>query len=420
MTSAERSPRYSWLVVALLIPVALLNYLDRQMLATMKPSMVADIPTIANKADWGLVLGSFKWTYALLGPIAGYISDRFSRRWVIGASLFAWSIVTWWTGQATTFDELLTARAFMGVSEAFYFPAALALITEYHTGATRSRAIGIHQAGVYLGQIVGGFAGYVAQSPVLGWRWAFSASGLLGAVYAIPLIALLRDPVRAPALDGASDPVQQIRARETPGVLRGLLGNRNFILLVMYFTLPAIAGWIVRDWMPEILRERFSLGQGRAGVSAILFVQIASLVGAVVGGTLADRWMRRTPRGRIYASAIGTMLFLPALFSVGNAGTLTIAIVGLIVFGLGWGFFDSNNMPILSQIARPEWRATGYGIMNLVSISCGGFGDWAFGALRDRNVPLNLIFGVFAGVALLSVAIVLMIQPRDEERARST
>ena len=420
MTSAERSPRYSWLVVALLIPVALLNYLDRQMLATMKPSMVADIPTIANKADWGLVLGSFKWTYALLGPIAGYISDRFSRRWVIGASLFAWSIVTWWTGQATTFDELLTARAFMGVSEAFYFPAALALITEYHTGATRSRAIGIHQAGVYLGQIVGGFAGYVAQSPVLGWRWAFSASGLLGAVYAIPLIALLRDPVRAPALDGASDPVQQIRARETPGVLRGLLGNRNFILLVMYFTLPAIAGWIVRDWMPEILRERFSLGQGRAGVSAILFVQIASLVGAVVGGTLADRWMRRTPRGRIYASAIGTMLFLPALFSVGNAGTLTIAIVGLIVFGLGWGFFDSNNMPILSQIARPEWRATGYGIMNLVSISCGGFGDWAFGALRDRNVPLNLIFGVFAGVALLSVAIVLMIRPRDEERARST
>jgi len=149
-------------------------------------------------------------------------------------------------------------------------------------------------------------------------------------------------------------------------------------------------------------------------VSAILFVQIASLVGAVVGGTLADRWMRHTPRGRIYASAIGMLLFLPALFSVGNAGTLGIAIAGLIVFGLGWGFFDSNNMPILSQIARPEWRATGYGIMNMVSISCGGFGDWAFGALRDRAVPLNLIFGVFAAVALLSVGIVLMIRPRGD------
>jgi len=183
----------------------------------------------------------------------------------------------------------------------------------------------------------------------------------------------------------------------------------------MYFTLPAIAGWVVRDWMPEILREKFSLGQGKAGVSAILFVQIASLIGAVLGGTLADRWMRTTSRGRIFTSAIGMMMFLPALFSVGNASTLTLAVVGLSVFGLGWGFFDCNNMPILCQIARPEWRATGYGIMNLVSISCGGFGDWAFGALRDRHVALNLIFGVFAGVALLSVLIVLLIKPVEEK-----
>jgi len=407
MSRIGRSPHYAWIVVALLVPVALLNYLDRQMLATMKASMVGDIPSIANRADWGLILGSFKWTYAFVGPFAGYIADRFSRRWVIGASLFLWSVVTWWTGHCTTFHELLTARAVMGISEAFYFPAALALITEYHLGPTRSRAVGVHQTGVYLGQILGGFAGYAADSPEHGWRWAFSTSGLLGVLYAIPLLALLRDPVRAPVGDGAP--------KAATGVVRGLLGNRNFILLVMYFTLPAIAGWIVRDWMPDILRERFSLGQGKAGVSAILFVQIASLVGALIGGTLADRWMRRTPRGRIYASAIGMVLFLPALFSVGNAGTLGIAIAGLIVFGLGWGFFDSNNMPILSQIARPEWRATGYGIMNMVSISCGGFGDWAFGALRDRHVPLNLIFGVFAGVALLSVGIVLMIRPRGDE-----
>jgi MFS family permease len=403
------SMRYAWCVVALLFPVALLNYLDRQMLATMKSSMVGDIPSIANKADWGLVLGCFKWTYALLSPFAGFIADRLGRRLVIGASLFVWSAVTWWTGQVTTFHELMGARALMGVSEAFYIPAALALIADYHTGPTRSRAVGVHQAGIYVGQILGGFAGYAADSPEHGWRWAFTMCGMVGIIYALPLLALLRNPA-APARDTAMQAPDR-------NVFRGLLGNRNFLLLVLYFTLPAIAGWVVRDWMPDILKEKFGLGQGKAGVSAILYVQVAAIVGVVIGGTLADRWMRVTQRGRIFTSAIGMVLFLPALFGVGNAGTLPVAIAGLIVFGFGWGFFDCNNMPILCQIARPEWRATGYGIMNMVSISFGGLGDWAFGALRDRHVPLNIIFGVFAGVALLSIFIVLLIKPRAGETA---
>jgi MFS family permease len=253
----------------------------------------------------------------------------------------------------------------------------------------------------------------VADSSDHGWRWAFSTCGMIGVIYAIPLLAMLRNPAGESVTGGPAV------STPTRGVIRGLLGNRNFILLVLYFTLPAIAGWVVRDWMPDILREKFGMGaagheglsQGAAGVKAVVYVQVASLVGAVIGGALADRWMQRAARGRIFTSAIGMLLFLPALFSVGNAGTLSVAVLGLVVFGVGWGFFDCNNMPILCQIVRPEWRATGYGIMNLVSISCGGFGDWAFGALRDRHVPLNLIFGAFAGVALLSVLLVLLIKP---------
>jgi MFS transporter, Spinster family, sphingosine-1-phosphate transporter len=396
--------RYAWIVVALLFPVALLNYLDRQMLATMKASMVADIPSIANKADWGIVLGSFKWVYALMSPVGGYIADRFSRRHVICASLFFWSVATWITGHVTTYNELIATRALMGVSEAFYIPAALALITDFHRGRTRSSAVGLHQAGIYAGLILGGFAGYVADSPDHGWRWAFGTCGLIGIVYAIPLLAILKNPPRVAQAEPPLSPLKSISL---------LARNRNFILLVLYFTLPAIAGWVVRDWMPDILREKFHLGQGHAGVSAVLWVQIASLVGGILGGLLADRWMRRTQRGRIFTSAIGMILFLPALFGVGNAQVLSLAIAALVVFGIGWGFFDSNNMPILCQIVPTRLRATGYGFMNLVSISCGGFGDWGFGFLRDRGVSLNLIFGAFAGVALLSIFIVLSIKLRE-------
>ena len=397
--------RTAWLVVILLVPVALLNYLDRQMLAAMKSSMMGDIPDISTKANWGLVLGSFKWVYAILSPVGGYLADRLSRRHVICLSLFVWSAVTWATGHVTSFNELVAARAVMGISEAFYIPAALALITDYHLGETRSRAVGFHQMGIYAGVILGGFSGYVADSPAYGWRWAFSLCGIIGVVYAIPLFAFLRNP--PPAADARPQPSPASAVRE-------LFTNIGFVLLVLYFTLPALAGWVVRDWMPDILKEQFGLGQGKAGVSAVLFVQIASLIGAGVGGWLADRWMNKTMRGRIFVSALGMTFFLPALFGVGNAATLTIAIFFLMLFGLGWGFFDCNNMPILCQIVRPELRATGFGFMNLVSISCGGFADWGFGWLRDRHVPLNVIFGVFAGIALLSALIVLLIKPRPE------
>jgi MFS family permease len=381
------------------------------MLASMKFSVMADIPTIGTEANWGLMLGQFKWVYAFLSPIGGYVADRFSRRYTICGSLFVWSAVTWWTGHATSYQDLLTARSLMGISEAFYIPAALALITDYHTGETRSRAVGLHQMALYCGVIVGGFGGYVAEAPHLGWRFAFDACGVFGMIYAVPLVLLLRD---APRDKGAAS--QQASAG---AAARELLTNPSFILLVLYFTLPALAGWVVRDWMPAILKQQFNIGQGRAGVAATLYWQVAAIVGAVSGGWLADRWMRRHERGRIWVSAIGMALIVPAIFGVGNAGTLAIAVAFLILFGLGWGFFDCNNMPILCQIVRPQFRATGYGIMNLVSISCGGLADWGFGILRDQHVPLNVIFGVFAGTAIISIVLVLLIRPRPELIARS-
>ncbi|MEJ5368649.1 MAG: MFS transporter [Bryobacteraceae bacterium] len=402
-----RRPGYAWLVVALLVPVALLNYLDRQMLASMKFSVMQDIADIGSEANWGKILAFFKWTYAFLSPLGGWLADRFSRRHVIAGSLFVWSAVTWATAHATTFEQLLLTRAVMGISEAFYIPAALALIADYHLGPTRSRAVGMHQMGIYAGVILGGFSGYAADHPALGWRWMFEICGLAGALYALPLFLLVRN---------APEPQTGAEPRAGQGsALRELAGNVSFLLLVLYFTLPAMAGWIVRDWMPAILKAEFGIGQGKAGVSATLFWMVAAIGAALAGGWLADRWTRRNRRGRIYTSAIGVLLMAVAMMGVGyspQTGVLAVAVLFLILFGAGWGFFDTNNMPILCQIARPHARATGYGIMNLVSISCGGVADWSFGLLRDRGVPLLAIFGIFAAVTALSVTLVLMIRPR--------
>jgi hypothetical protein len=232
---------------------------------------------------------------------------------------------------------------------------------------------------------------------------------LIGVAYAVPLFLLLKNPSRFGDRATARRP-------SPAGALRELAGNPSFVLLVLYFTLPALAGWIVRDWMPAILKAEFNIGQGLAGVSATLYWQTAAIAGALGGGWLADRWMRKTIRGRIYVSALGMSLIVPAMFGVGYApqtGLLWVAVAFLVLFGIGWGFFDSNNMPILCQIARPELRATGYGLMNLVSISCGGLADWGFGILRDRHVPLFGIFGVFASCAIVSIVLVLLIRPRQ-------
>lgn len=398
----------AWLVVMLLTPVAFLNYLDRQMLASMKLSVVADIMDINSLADWGYMLGQFKWVYAILSPVGGMLADRLGRKVVICSSLFAWSVVTWLTGQVESYQGLLLTRTLMGISEAFYIPAALALISDHHQGSTRSKAVGIHQTAIYLGVIAGGFGGYVAASPLLGWRFAFTACGLAGALYALPLFLLLRETSTA-RQDHELPPREPFLS-----ALMELMTNGSFLLLVIYFTLPALAGWVVRDWMPDVLRERYGIGQGLAGVSATLYWQVAAIIAAIAGGALADHWSCTTQRGRIHVSALGMALIVPAILGVGFAGSLFSAVACLVLFGIGWGFFDGNNMPILCQIVRPRLRATGYGIMNLVSISCGGLADWGFGALRDNHVPLEVIFGVFSSLAALSAGLILLVRPRRE------
>ncbi|HEU5396529.1 MAG TPA: MFS transporter [Verrucomicrobiae bacterium] len=401
---AQKITFYAWAVVALLWPVALLNYLDRQMVATIRASIRADIPTIANDQEFGTMMAMFMWVYAFLSPVGGYIADKFNRRWTVIGSLFVWSAVTWLTGHAQTYDQMKIYRALMGISEAFYIPAALALIADFHPGGTRAKAIGIHQTGIYAGLALGGIGGYIADHS--SWRNCFTWFGAAGVVYAIVLMLCLRDARRD---ETAVVEKGKVTIMET---LRALWLQPAFWILVIYFTLPAIAGWAAKNWLPTYLADTFHLKQGRAGLSATGYIQLASLGGVFLGGVVADWWMRRTNRGRIFTSATGVMLMVPALLGLGYVWNLDAAIVFMILFGLGWGFYDCNNMPILCQIARREHRATGYGFMNLVSISVGAGATVALGWMRDHGIKFSAAFVVSAVIAVISAILILQLKPR--------
>lgn len=396
----------AWLVVGLLCVVACLNYLDRVMLTTMRESVVAAIPM--TEAQFALLTSVFLWVYAVLSPTAGFLADRFNRSHVIIGSLFLWSLTTWLTSHATTFNQLLATRAIMGLSEACYLPAALALITDYHRGPTRSLATGIHLCGVSIGSALGGLGGWLAERH--GWTFAFSLFGIIGVVYAFLLIFGLRDAPRQ--ADETAGVVEKVRFFPA---MKSLLGQGFFLLLLVHWGLMGIAGWGVIGWMPTYLQQQFHLSQGEAGLSATAYLQVSTLAGLIFGGFLADRFSRTNERGRIYVAVFGLCLAAPAIFLTAGTGIFGVAIAGLIVFGFGRAWTDGNTMPILCTFCDPRYRATGFGILNFVACSVGGITIYVGGALRDANVNVRHMFEFSAGGLVVCAILLLCIRPKKNE-----
>lgn len=401
----------AWLTVGLLWVVALLNYLDRLMITSMRDPLKADITM--TDAQFGLLTSVFLWVYGVFSPFGGFAADRFGRRGVIIASLFIWSAVTWATGHMHSFGGLLTARAVMGLSEACYIPAALALIADYHRGATRSFATGVHMSGIYAGAALGGIGGYVAEH--YGWRAGFSWFGAFGVVYSLVIVAFLRDAEKpVEAANPVTDPPVELRA-----ALRALLTQRAFLLLLAINALVGVANWGINGWLPTYLKDHFKLGLGAAGLTATVYIQIASFVGVLVGGVWADRWSRTQPQARALVPAIGFCVVGPCLFFGISADALLLAVAGLVVYGLGRGFFDANLMPVVRTIVSERFSATGYGCLNLVGVMMGGAMIYVGGWLKDAQVDLGKVFQ-FSAAGLLVVGLLLFAVKRGPIRDAAT
>lgn len=385
--------RYAWLVVALLWFVAMLNYLDRLMITTMRDSIKADIAM--TDAQFGLLTSAFLWVYAVVSPLGGFLADRFGRSTMICGSLIAWSAMMLWMGHVSSFRELFILRALMGLSEAFYMPAGLALIADYHVGRTRSFATGLHMTGIYSGAALGGIGGYLAEAS--GWRSGFNILGAAGIGYAVLLLFLLRD-VRKSRAEVTAEVQPALKVTTALGVL---FHEPGFWLLLALNALVGVANWGIYGWLPTYLRENFQLGLGVAGMSATGYIQVASFGGVLVGGAWADRWARTNPSAPALVPAIGYCIVAPCLFVASSTSVLAIAILGLAVFGLGRGFFDSNHMPMLRRVADQRYSATGFGFLNLISCASGGIMVYAGGAMKDAHGDLAWIFQVSAGGLLL-------------------
>lgn len=391
---------YPWVVVGLLWFVALLNYIDRQMLATMKQSMMIDIAELETAANFGRLMAVFLWIYALMSPISGLIADRLNRKWLIVGSLFVWSGVTLLMGFAKTFDQLYALRAIMGVSEAFYVPAGLALIVDYHQGKTRSIAVGIHMTGIYLGQAFGGFGATIAHR--LSWQTTFLLFGMVGVIYSIVLILFLKEH-KTYAIPTES----RSFGKELRNMFKGagvLLSSLSFWVILFYFSAPSLPGWATKNWLPTLFANNLHMNMEMAGPIATITIALSALIGVLTGGFLSDRWVQSNLRGRIYTGAIGLALTIPAVLLLGFGGSFITIWGGALCFGFGFGMFDVNNMPILCQFASPRHRATGYGLMNMAGISAGALITTFLGQSVDsghlsRDIAFLAIF-VAAALAL--------------------
>ena len=396
----KSSKAYPWIVVGLLWVVALLNYMDRQMLSTMREAMQIDIAELESAVNFGRLMAIFLWIYGCISPFAGAIADRISRKWLIIGSLTVWSGVTLAMGFCTTYNQIYVLRALMGISEALYIPAGLSLIADYFTGSSRSLAVGIHMTGLYLGQAVGGFGATIAAA--FSWQQTFLCFGIAGVAYAA-LLAIMLEDRRNEKSECGPDAAEPPAKEPVWKSFALIFSNISFWTILFFFAASSLPGWSTKNWLPTLFAESLGIPMSQAGPLSTITIAVSSFFGVLIGGSLSDNWVRKNIRGRIYTSAIGLAMMIPALVFIGLGSGLVSAIGAGVCFGVGYGMFDTNNMPILCQFVSSRHRATAYGIMNMTGVFFGALITQVLGRWAD-NGNLGLGFALMAaalGIALL-------------------
>jgi MFS family permease len=393
------SGNYKWFVVGMLWFVCFFNYADRQAIFSVFEPIKGEMRL--SDAQLGVIGASFMWVYAAAAPLAGLIGDRFRRKTLILGGLIFWSFITVATAFSKNYTQLVICRALEGFGEAFYFPASMALVSDYHGPDTRSRAMAIHQSSVYAGTIAGGsVAGIMADH--FGWRSSFYLFGWFGVALGLALLFFLKEPKR-----GQAEDVETIaRPANMLASIGGVLGTPMARVLIVVFVGANFVAMIFLTWMPTYLKREFGMSLSMSGVSATAYLQIASVVGVITGGVLADRMAKKHRGGRMMAQAVGLFAGAPFIFLAGWTLSIPVLVVALIGFGYFKGIYDANIWASLHDVIKPERRATAVGVMNSIGWVGGGAGSYAVGVAAPvfgMSVCLSANSLVYLLVGLLMV-----------------
>ena len=416
---------YKWLVVGMLWLISFFNYADRQAIFSVFPLLEREMHL--TPVQLGLLGSAFAWVYGLGAPFAGMVVDRVRRKTAILGGLHTWSLICMATVTSSNFRHLFFWRAAEGLGETFYYPASMSLISDYHGRDTRSRAMGLHQTSVYMGTIGGGFfAGLIGQ--YYGWRWSFIVFGGLGVLLGVVLKRYLVEPAR-----GAAEAADVFRTTDAPVAAGGglslpaflaLVGRTPTLLCLMgAFMCANFVAVVLLSWMPKFLYDKFNLGLAMSGLTATIFVQLASMAGAPVGGWLADAWRRRTPRGRMAVQMIGVFCGAPFVVLCGLTSSVGMLIVALTAWGFFKGLYDANIFASVFDVVRPQARGTAAGFMNAVGwLAGGGSAPIVIGIIAQREslgLAIALASTVYLAAALLLLTGIVFFVKRDAARMQA-
>lgn len=385
--------------------VCFFNYADRQAIYSVFPLLKSQMSL--DNSQLAIVGSSFMWVYALSGPFAGMVGDRLQRKTLIIGGLIFWSLVTIATAFSTTYWQLVLFRALEGLGEAFYFPASMSLVSDYHGRDTRSRAMAIHQSSVYAGTIAGGaVAGHLGQ--YYGWRSSFYLFGALGTLLGIVLLTLLKEPARGQSEGSEEAGHGSIRLdKDLLATIRNTFEHRMVPVLITVFVGANFVAMIFLTWMPTFLSEKFHMSLSMAGLSGTAYIQIASVCGVMTGGWLADRFARRSRAGRMWTQSIGLLLGIPFIFLAGWTLSVPLLVLGMTGFGFSKGLYDANIWASLYDVVTPENRATALGLMNSIGWLGGSVAPIAV-AWAARSYGMGLAISassvVYLVVGLLLIA----------------